>query len=82
MDGLGLDEVEVVQHQHGFHRKLDQAIQQGREHSFDRWRRGGVKQRQGGLAHTRMQRIERGDDIGPEANGVVITRIKRDPGEG
>ena len=29
-----------------------------------------------------MQRIERADDIGPEAARVVIARIERDPGKG
>src|SRR5215472_8626494 len=81
MDGLGLDEVVIIQDQHGLARELVQGVEQGSEHRLDRWRRRSVQQCQGSFACSWVEGVEGGEDIGPEAEWVVIAGIEGDPGQ-
>ena len=82
VDGLSVDDMVVVEHQHEIVGNGADLIQQSPEQHFDRWRLSRAQQGQCALAHPGMYLLQRGDEVGPEERGVIVALIKRDPCRG
>ena len=81
VDELVVQLVVVVEHEHDAVGQLGELVDQPREHhGVDR--RPGVRQRgEHAAAEPGQDRAQGGDDVAPEAHGVVVRGIERDPRE-
>ena len=74
VDLAGVDDVEVVEHEHDIVRQGAELIEQRGKHRFDRRR---LRRLRGAPAHQRRpgrHGPQRSDHVGPEGDGLVVTR--------
>ena len=81
VDRRCVNHVVVVEHQsYVCCPRADHIEEHGQDRLDRRWLRR-LEQHERGGANTWIQGIERSDNITPEADGVIFTRVQRDPGE-
>ena len=79
VDGLGLENVVVVEDESEVVLNRIDFIDQCRQDRLDRWRLRRTQHGQSALANTRPHGLQCGDEVGPEESGVIVALIKRDP---
>jgi hypothetical protein len=79
VDVLRRDDVEVIEDEDDGLGKRRQIVDQGREHHVDDARAGVAKLRERSRADIGLDCLQRGDDVCPEAGGVVVAPIEGDP---
>lgn len=80
VDGGRGDQVIVVQDEEDRRFEIGAIVEQGRDDDFRRWGSGRLQESDCTLAQSRLNRVERGNEISEEAGGVVIVSVKRQPG--
>jgi hypothetical protein len=81
VDQLVVHEVVVVENQHRPQRRSFELVDQRRQHHVHQAGAGAREPRQRLGAESRVDRPQRSDQVAPEADGIVVTRVERDPGE-
>ena len=78
---FGINHVVVVKDEDELVREGGDVIEQGRQHRFGwRWLRG-LEHTQHPCANRRRNRLQRSDEVGQKAGGVVIPFVQRQPGD-
>ena len=78
---LVTEQVIVVEHEHDRRLQQRQLVDQPRQHDFDHARTGVGQRGQHRASEARHHGPDRGDDVAPEADRVVVAGVERDPGE-
>lgn len=70
----------VVQDENERTAVLDNIVDNQGQYSFRRWQLGRLQQADGRLSYTGVGRLQSGNEINQEANGVVVIFIQGKPG--
>src|SRR6266511_2304520 len=81
VDQLVVHEVVVVENQHRPQRRSCELVDQRRQHDVDEAGAGAREPRQRLVAESWVDRPQRSDQVAPEPDRVVVSRVERDPGE-
>ena len=79
MDGRCADEVVIVEHEHKVLWDGRKFVDQERQNRFDCRRLWGLEHRRRRLADARLDRLQRGNEIGQKADRVIVSLVYRNP---
>ena len=80
VNGRGLDDVEVVEHEHDVRRERGERVQERGHRGID-GSLGSDEDRPSGAAGARSSPIHGLDHVGPERHRVVVARVQGEPGD-
>ena len=81
IDRLGIDRVIIIKDEQKVLRDGGNFVEQGGQNGFDLQRLGGLERSQQPLANSRLDRLQRGDQVRDEPRRIVIPLIQRQPGD-
>jgi hypothetical protein len=81
VDGLAVDEVIVVEHEHQPARRGREGVDQRRDHGVARVASGDRESCQRPIAEVDVDSAYRCDDVAPEADRIRVAFVERYPGE-
>ena len=79
IDVVRVDHVVVVEHKHDVVRHRGELVEHRREDGLDRRWLGPPEHGQRMGADPRRHRLQRGDQVGPEGGGFVVSQVEREP---
>jgi hypothetical protein len=80
VDGLGFDQVVVVQDEDHLVGEVGYLVDQRGQDGLSWWRLGGQKRAQHSLSDVGFNRPQGSDHIGQEAGRVIVSFVEREPG--